>query len=270
MPESLEKPEEKAKDEDDKTPPAPKKDRLKFEILDQNDQLVRTLKNPSLKMGMNRITWNLDAELARPRKEREGGDDFFGPARGPYVVPGAYKVRMTLDGQTFDQTVEVKIDPTVSVSDQDLKAQYHMVTNLTDMKSRVNDALRNLDLIKEQLGQRKAALKTMKKEMAEDLKTEWKDFEKQLTELMDQLSRPEGKTYWSQGPRLVGRIDELARNVNGALSAPNAAQAIYFKDLEKDVKDAVGQCDAFFTQTTPAFNQNLEKHQIPYLSVIKN
>lgn len=41
---------------------------------------------------------------------------------GPYVAPGKYKVRLVVDGVSQEQTLEVKLDPRVSITDVDLRA----------------------------------------------------------------------------------------------------------------------------------------------------
>jgi hypothetical protein len=45
-----------------------------------------------------------------------------GPA-GPYVHPGSYRVRLTVDGAASERTLDVRMDPRVSISAEDLQAQ---------------------------------------------------------------------------------------------------------------------------------------------------
>lgn len=44
--------------------------------------------------------------------------------QGPFVMPGKYTIRLTVDGKTMEQTLEIKMDPRVSISAVDLKAQH--------------------------------------------------------------------------------------------------------------------------------------------------
>jgi len=45
-------------------------------------------------------------------------------SHGPFVMPGKYTVRLTVDGKTMEQPLEIKMDPRVSISVADLKAQH--------------------------------------------------------------------------------------------------------------------------------------------------
>jgi hypothetical protein len=44
--------------------------------------------------------------------------------QGPFVMPGKYTVRLTVDGKIMEQPLEIKMDPRVSISATDLKAQH--------------------------------------------------------------------------------------------------------------------------------------------------
>lgn len=44
--------------------------------------------------------------------------------QGPFVMPGKYTVRLTVDGKTMEQPLEIKMDPRVSINAADLKAQF--------------------------------------------------------------------------------------------------------------------------------------------------
>jgi len=44
--------------------------------------------------------------------------------QGPLVMPGKYRVRLTADGKTVEQALEVKMDPRVTIGATDLKAQH--------------------------------------------------------------------------------------------------------------------------------------------------
>ncbi len=62
--------------------------------------------------------------------------------QGPLVMPGKYRVRLTADGKTMEQALEVKMDPRVMISPTDLKEQhdysmqcyegYHELQNLRE------------------------------------------------------------------------------------------------------------------------------------------
>lgn len=62
--------------------------------------------------GMHRFVWDLDWGGAGAKStDPDSGDDDDGPPHGPRVVPGTYQVRLTVDGQTFNQPLQVAMDP---------------------------------------------------------------------------------------------------------------------------------------------------------------
>jgi hypothetical protein len=61
--------------------------------------------------GVNRAIW----DLRHPRLAGRPGSRARPPA-GPYVVPGRYTVRLTVDGQRHERTVEVREDPRMNVA----------------------------------------------------------------------------------------------------------------------------------------------------------
>jgi hypothetical protein len=91
--------------------------------------------------GLHRFVWDLrtDSPRALPAS-------YFGPIlqyteytlpdhaipnetprqqpQGPLVVPGDYTIELTADGQTLKQPLHVSIDPRVTASEADLKAQF--------------------------------------------------------------------------------------------------------------------------------------------------
>lgn len=77
-------------------------------VLDAAGAEVTRL-TPTTNAGINRVIWNLrHASIAGAPGGRSGG-------AGPWVVPGTYTVRMTVDGASQDQKVEVREDPRVQV-----------------------------------------------------------------------------------------------------------------------------------------------------------
>jgi len=77
--------------------------------------------------GHHRLVWDLryppprgtarSLSIAAVHRNTPGG-----PA-GPYVHPGSYRVRLTVDGAASERTLEVRMDPRVSISAEDLQAQ---------------------------------------------------------------------------------------------------------------------------------------------------
>ena len=106
--------------------------RATIEIL-QNGNVIREM-NSAANAGLNRVSWNLRADLpaedddapAAPQGGGGGGGGFFGGGnQGPEVVPGNYMVRVTVGDQVSElQPLTVMPDPRVDVSMADRMAKY--------------------------------------------------------------------------------------------------------------------------------------------------
>ena len=57
------------------------------------------------------------------------------------MPPGAYQVRLTVDGRTLTQPFEVQKDPRIQASDEDLREQYAWAAKTHDLLTRVHDGV---------------------------------------------------------------------------------------------------------------------------------
>ena len=103
--------------------------------------------------GHHRIVWDLRYPPP-PGTERSFsiaaivGNTPSGPV-GPYVQPGRYRVRLTVDGAASERTLDVRMDPRVSVSEADVQAQtdlslasYRGHIRAQDMRDAIDTALK--------------------------------------------------------------------------------------------------------------------------------
>ena len=60
--------------------------------------------------------------------------------RGPWVLPGSYTLRLTVDGRVLTQPLTVKMDPRVKTAAADLAAQHALSTRLCDAMARAAEA----------------------------------------------------------------------------------------------------------------------------------
>jgi hypothetical protein len=88
---------------------------------------VRPFKKLSNKIGHQRFVWNL--RYKEPRGANRSYaiaavqyDTQSGPV-GPYVAPGDYKVKLTVDGKIIEKTIKVKLDPRSEMSNEALNLQ---------------------------------------------------------------------------------------------------------------------------------------------------
>ena len=104
----------------------------------------------SNKVGINRIVWDLreDGPMQWMGAAKE---DYRGPKTGPVVAPGTYTVHVTINGQTFAQSFDVKPDPRDAWAQADYQAAYAFAKRYSVRYGKVDEALNNMDAMKKSL-----------------------------------------------------------------------------------------------------------------------
>jgi hypothetical protein len=190
---------------------------VKLQIADESGTVIRTLPG-SKQRGFHRLAWDL--HYAGPEGQgTPGGQRGRGSVQGPQALPGSYTARLTVDGNSYEQKLNVVLDPTLHVSDSDLRTQFETARELRDMQSSVNSALARL-----------RAAATGESKRVEDL-----------------LTRP-AHLRSETGPRLKENLEGLANMVDGVNAAPTQAQMQYFERLKAEFQDAMRQVDAVYSR----------------------
>lgn len=155
------------------------KDELKIEFLDNRNNVLRTFSTKGymgdtlkVKPGSNKFNWNLRVEDA---EDFEGLIMWSGSLRGPAVVPGDYKVKMTLDGASQVQDFKVLADPRYGTSQADLEKQFEF---LMKVNRKLTETHQTIKLIR----QYREALDSLETKPAnlEQIKAEMKSIEEEL------------------------------------------------------------------------------------------
>jgi hypothetical protein len=96
---------------------------------------------PSKRAGANRFVWNLRGKDATKLPDNKGRGGTAEMLTAPRVPPGAYQVRLTVDGRTLTQPFHVQRDPRIAAGDEDLREQYAWAGKAHDLLTRVHDAV---------------------------------------------------------------------------------------------------------------------------------
>jgi photosystem II stability/assembly factor-like uncharacterized protein len=125
---------------------------VKIVVTDEQGNPVSTEYGPS-EAGVNRFVWNMRYEgptqlkSAAPPMENE----FFNPNRGPMVVPGTYKISVTVNGQTESQSATVVPDPNVKVDPAVFRAQTDTGLQARSEVSAMNEMLNRIEDIQKEI-----------------------------------------------------------------------------------------------------------------------
>ena len=152
--------------------PAAPKAPVKFEIVDSRGTTIRTLEAKG-RAGINRLKWDLRHEAPRVVALRTDAPDnrhiweeprfrdadsrpitHWGtkPAEvGPLVAPGAYTVRLSVDGESRSQPLTILHDPHSPGSEADIAVSVKTLLRIRDDISHVADAVNQMEWLRKQL-----------------------------------------------------------------------------------------------------------------------
>jgi photosystem II stability/assembly factor-like uncharacterized protein len=106
--------------------------------------------------GMHRFVWDLRWNSSGTGEEFE--DEGFGAPRGPRVTPGQYRVKLTVDGATFEQTLQVQMDPRSKATTAELEQQLSLAREIFGEVRRGRQSLAELNAAKSSLAKLKEQL----------------------------------------------------------------------------------------------------------------
>jgi hypothetical protein len=119
-----------------------------------DDPNVPAAKRPSTRPGLNRFVWDLkypgpetlDLSLAPPRNTplAEPAE----PPSGPTVVPGRYRVEMSVGSQIMTAELWMVKDPRLSTAPEDYRRQFELLRELTASLGKLNATVNNIRRLK--------------------------------------------------------------------------------------------------------------------------
>lgn len=158
-------------------------------------------------------------------------------ATAPWLMPGTYQVKLTVDGNVQTQSLTVRMDPRVTTSTADLQLQYDLASKCYNARKSVVAAVKEIQSIRSQVGDRKASAKgTVIKSLD--------DADQQLQKL--------ARFSWGSSDPTLGWLDFSLASLFSTLEdadLPPTAQA----------KAAVGQLEGEYNRLMPTWKQWKEK-----------
>ena len=151
--------------------------------------------------------------------------------RGPLVLPGNYEVRLTANGETYRQPLEINEDPRVTNSPADLARQLQLELRITDAVAKDIGAYNSISAIRKQLD-------ALQKEASSRRRaTQWSAAAKDLDAKLAALA---GASPISGGPDTLATLNgALAGVLNAAESAdaaPTSQAAAVFEQTDHSLQ----------------------------------
>jgi photosystem II stability/assembly factor-like uncharacterized protein len=204
--------------------------------------------------GLNRFVWDL--RYGRAPVPAPGGSDFLTP-RGLMVLPGDYQVRLSVNGHSYVQPLEVELDPRVKTPREDLERQFtfqqQLIGSLSNARS-LNTALQDLS---SKLAATQNSLRN---------RPETANVTSAITALEDKLGP-------LLGEREAGILRALMQSLaasDEADAAPTAACVTAARKAQEDLADARRQWGAIQKQDVEKLNDLLKARHLGPVEVLED
>ncbi len=241
------------------------KTQIKFEVLDSAGKRVTEIKGFPREKGLNRTTWGLTYEGAKQRRPPTPEQMEFGfVPRGPQVLPGTYTVRMTFGETKIEKTVEVRMDPTIRVTPQQLAEQLDLAMKLRDLVSPINEGLRALDSYRLQATQIESVAKERLGSVPPDAAKALEAYKKRLTELIRSMATDPDEGLRGAA-RFADQLNGLYFAVAGGNAGPTPIVRENYATLSKQVPAKIAEINKFIGDDTAELNKVLQKAGLPII-----
>jgi photosystem II stability/assembly factor-like uncharacterized protein len=254
---------------------------VRLEIFDSQHKLVRKFssddqimtKHPPLPVaerwfpkpqaiaktsGFHRFVWDLTwASSGGPNEDEDS--DYRNPS-GPRAVPGTYQVRLTVDGKSQAQSLELVMDPRSPATLETLSEQLRLGKQMFDETVEGRRALAEMGSVQEQL----TGLQRSPAAQSANLRLTLADVQSELSRIM------EGKQSASPDHGLLNSYSALASALrvveSGDRAVPAQAIAVYNESSES-LKAGIAEWSRLKQTKLVELNQRLRKANLAPLAI---
>ncbi|HXK01636.1 MAG TPA: glycosyl hydrolase [Verrucomicrobiae bacterium] len=261
------------------------KNEVKLEILDSADLVVKSfssvkkvevegpaewpdVQKPSetltVDAGLNRIAWSL--HYTDPVTIPGSFYQTDLAPKGPFAMPGVYRVRLTVEGKSQTVPLQLKTDPRSNASPEDLRKQFELeqriASRLTITHKSVNQ-LRSLRTQVEAMNRKYAGAESWAplKPLAGDLLKKLTAVEESLVQT--KVKSTEGVLNFPTMPD--EQLISLSWLVDSGDAAPTRGHLEIFELVSGKIEEQLKKWDSILSQDLLNLNRMAEKQKIPLL-----
>ncbi|MBS1977058.1 MAG: glycosyl hydrolase [Bacteroidetes bacterium] len=251
------------------------KTEARMEFLEMNGTVIKTFSNKAkeradmlnIKKGGNRFVWN----MRYPGYKTFPGMVYYGsPNLGPKAVPGKYKVRLTVNGQSVEQEFEILKDPRIKSTQEDLQAQFDFIVRTRDKVSEANQGVIDIRKIKQDLGYLKDKIGSDPQH--KDLMDASKKFEDQLTEIENNIHQTKNRSVQdplNYGIKLNNRLAHLVVEQGGGDFRPTTQGEAVRQELTRKVDAELQKLRTVIDGNVDAINKMIKDKGIEMITLKK-
>ncbi len=248
-----------------------KKDTISLTFFDRKNDTIKSFSNHSkenkinkLKKGGNSFVWNMRYEGA---ERLSGMILWWANLNGAKAIPGGYKVRLDVNGETQEQDFRILADPRAEVTTADMQRQFEFVKSVNETVDKAHKSIKKIRKVNEQLD---AFTKQYKDDdRVKELVEKAKEMKKQLTKVEEALYQTKNRSR--QDPlnfpiRLTNKLGHLNSLVTLDDFPPTDQDIAVKNELTTKINEQLAAFDTVMDEEVAKFNAAFNTLQLKYLS----
>jgi inorganic triphosphatase YgiF len=216
---------------------------------------------------LNRFVWDLHYEGAT---RVPGSPLWAGNTDGPEALPGNYQVRLTVNGKSYTAPLEIKPDPRLQATQQDLEKQFDLLIKIRERVTQAHDTVNQIRDIRAQITALNKRLEGQPQ--AKAVADAGKQLDKKMTEIEEVLIQTKAKSsqdVLNYPIRLNNYLVALGGVVGSSDSAPTQISYEVFDMLSKQVDEQLTKWKAVLSTDVPAYDAVVQQQQVPAIILAK-
>lgn len=214
----------------------------------------------STQKGLNEFVWNMRYEGAA---DLEGLQILWaGSTRGPKAIPGNYKVRLIIDGQTVaEKPFTLKKDPRIETTQDDFRAQFDLQQEIIAKLDTTHKAINKIRMVREEVNDLIADNPS-----DDNVQQTGKTILDKLSEIESTLMQTKAESYQdvlNYPIRLNNKLASLANTVATGDNRPTEQQYAVYEDLKKQVDAQLEELDQVLTGQLSNLTNEIENPAVP-------
>ena len=244
---------------------------------------VRPARVLSAGAGMHRFIWNLHyPEPDVVDRDYPISAIYHDTPRYPLgaaVLPGKYKVVLNAGGKTYTQALEVRMDPRVKTSAEDLRRQFELDQEIADALHRDYEALQQVRGLRSQLKSLAAKISTTGETAGQGAQAGINSLQEAVAAIEAKassiagdgassaryLTTPEGRSL----SRLNAGFGSIISALDSADAAPTTQEVAMVSELEKALDEQLSAWGQLKSKDVPELNDQLKKAGLPPIDLQK-
>lgn len=241
--------------------------KAQIQVFDSNNKLIRTFKHQPV-VGVNRTEWNLTQKGVRYPTSPKPKKDANEPS-GWKVVPGNYKVKITYGDFSDSTALEVRVDPKIPVSKDEMMAKTVLldrhssnISKATELTDKLREAINSIDLVNKILKEGEQT------ESVKNMITKGKELKKVVESHLYKFIPSKDIKGISRDPDLVHyRLSGVNRYLQNTLFPPTPTQEFALEESERYIEPIMNEVKQFFETDWKNYKNTIDEMD---LSLIPN